>query len=216
MRQKEKFLESEGDAWFERNPNAGNDGESAIIALFEKLGLKPTSVLEIGCGGAGRLEHIRRRFQAECHGLDPSFKAITKATERYPELRLQVGTADTLPFDNASFDTVIFGCCLYLCDPDDHFRIAWQADRVLKDGGVMVIRDFAPPQPFQNVYVHADGLRSHKMSWTNMFLWHPSYSHLCRDYLEHNTPYTFHPNERVCTDLLIKNSTWAFPANPYR
>lgn len=59
----------------------------------------------------------------------------------YPKLNLSVGTADGLP-DIKPVDLIIFGFCLYLCDPQDLFTIAANSDRLLVDKGVMAVYDF--------------------------------------------------------------------------
>jgi len=72
--------------------------------------------------------------------LEPSNEAVYQAISLGLDAR--VGTADVIPFQDKSFDIVIFGFCLYLCDRDDLFKIAAEADRVLKTPGWLLIKDF--------------------------------------------------------------------------
>ena len=180
-----------------------------------RLGVKPNAVLEVGCGAGHRLALLQRRFGAECHGLEPSAEAIAHGRAQYPDLLFEQGTAETLSYPDDRFDVVIFGFCLYLCDPRDHFRIAWQADRVLRDGGYLVIHDFLAPAPYSNAYAHRAGILSHKMEWSRMFAWSPAYRLIARQYLEHQTALSFAADEQISVDVLRKDRQIAFPKNPY-
>ena len=212
--QKLTFLDSEGDAYFERNPKDCDCDSDPVVLSLSRLGVVPKRVLEIGCSGGARLDCVSRRIGGECYGIDPSHKAIEHAKKQYSHLTFAQGTADDLPYPDQHFDTVIFGFCLYLCDTQDHFRISWQVDRVLQQQGFLIIKDFLPPFAFKNEYSHKPGIRSHKMNWAGMFTWHPAYSLLSREYVEHAKPYSYHPNERISVDVLRKDTAFAFPTNP--
>ena len=218
--QKEIFATSEGDQYFLRNSRSGgsqiNDND-VIVDLLRFIELRPKKALEIGCSSGDRLDLIKRAFDAECWGVDPSSKAIEDGKIRFPEILLQVGTADILPFENNSFDVIIFGFCLYLCDRNDLFKIAYEADRCLKNEGTLIIKDFYPAFPFKNKYSHHNGVFSYKMDYSKMFSWNPSYAEVakvvfslygfeCRDI----------PNEKVAVIVLRKNEQYAYPEEPFK
>jgi ubiquinone/menaquinone biosynthesis C-methylase UbiE len=211
MSQKAKFLESEGNAWFTRNTKRRADAKSTLFTSLDSLQLKPKRVLEIGCANGLNLEEIRTRFDAECYGIEPSCDAVGNGRRTFPDIDLRVGTAEQLPFDEGFFDTVMFGFCLYLCDPEDHFTIAREANRVLGDPGFLVVYDFLSSVPYRRPYAHKEGIFSHKMEFSRMFLWHPSYRLLHRTYLEHQAVPSFEPDEAVTIDILRKDSSHAFP-----
>ena len=119
--------------------------------LFNSSNYFPKRLLKLDVGGH-RLEIIRNAFHSDSYGIDPSSKDIEDGKSIYPNNSFQVGTADNLPFDDDSFDMVIFGFCLYLCDRKDLFKIAYEADRCLKNKGTLVIKDFCPPFPYKNNY----------------------------------------------------------------
>ena len=73
-------------------------------------------------------------------GIDPSKKAIKIAQEL--GINAKVGTAEKLPFIDKEFDLIIFGFCLYLCDTNDLFKIAYEANRVSKVESWISIIDF--------------------------------------------------------------------------
>ena len=66
-------------------------------------------VLDVGCGRGGTIHTIHTFFQpAHMSGCDLSPKAIEfcQKTHRMPNVSFQVGSADNLPFPDASFDVV--------------------------------------------------------------------------------------------------------------
>lgn len=207
-------MDGEGDAWFDRNLKTAHVRIKLLARRIAETGLKPTRILEIGCAGGGPLDFLRETFNADCHGIDPSEKAISHARATHPEIGFSVGTADELPYADASFDLVVLGFCLYIIDPQHHFRVAWQIDRVLMDKGAVAIIDFLPPSPYRNPYAHRPGIYAHKMQWADMLAWHPSYTLLSRTYQEHGEPFGHESDERVAIDILYKDAQAAFPDRP--
>lgn len=216
--QKEVFETTEGDKWFFRNQKEyEKKQENLLVDLLRKIDLSPRKVLEIGCSNGFQLQQIKEVFGCECDGVDPSPKAIEHGKTCYPDISLRVGTADHLPYEDHRFDTVIFGFCLYLCDRPDLFRIACEADRVLRNHGSVIITDFYPSFPFKNKYAHYQGLHSYKMNYDRMFTWNPAYTEIANIVYSH---VGFHqhdiPNERIATVVLRKNEHCAYPEEPYR
>jgi SAM-dependent methyltransferase len=174
VRQADIFLESEGNAWFDRNWRQVGQRDP-VSDLIGEIGLIPTNVLEIGSANGWRLRTLRERYACKILGVEPSLKAGTEAHRLgIPTLRT---TADTLPgpADNA-FDMVIYGFCLYVTDPEDWFRIAFEGDRVLKEGGHLVIHDFFEGRNlFAREYEHRKGLLSYHFDFAQLWLAHPWY-----------------------------------------
>ena len=212
MRQKEIFLQSEGNAWFTRNQQTlatrklpeADPLLNEIIDIHNRSGVRGLKVLEIGCGDGTRLAWLKDNLNAECYGIEPSSLAVEAASSK--SLNVLQGTADVLPFDRQSFDVVIFGFCLYLCDREDLFRIASEADRVLRSTGWLMILDFFSPTPRANVYHHSPTLRSYKMDYSKLFSWHPDYAcmtHKVRHHIE--LGYTDVQDEWVAVSILRKH-----------
>jgi ubiquinone/menaquinone biosynthesis C-methylase UbiE len=212
MKQKEAFLRGEGDAWFKRNAPALSQralpDEDPIV--LEILGLKKTlpkraSILEIGCGPGVRLAWLRDNLNYVCYGIEPSANAVKSAKHR--RVHARVGTADHLPYGQRYFDVVIFGFCLYLCDREDLFQIAAEADRVLKSPGWLLILDFYHPTPISREYHHRAGVQSYKMDYRTLFTWHPSYcaySHKVEQH--HGRGYTDNPLDWTSLSVLRKKA----------
>ncbi|WP_421903815.1 class I SAM-dependent methyltransferase [Maridesulfovibrio sp.] len=213
-KQKDIFLEGEGDAWCHRNvaPERPLLVDRKLKELLTEV--SPSNVLEVGCGSCYRLNFLSQSFP-ECsfYGIDPSLDAKNYGNS---SLTLTQGTADDLPYESGKFDVVVFGFCLYLCDVEDYFKIAYEADRVLADGGFLVIIDFEPPFPYQNPYSHKDGIYSTKVSFRSMFEWHPSFSLVSLTPFSHRMEaYDAEPNERVSISVLHKKHALNMPIAPF-
>jgi SAM-dependent methyltransferase len=200
--QKKIFLGGEADRWFQRNASAlGNPDDAAFRALSR---LKPESVLEVGCANGWRLALAKEQWGAKCAGVDPSQAAIADGSVRFPGIPLHVGTADDLPFILDTFDCVVLGFFLYLCDRADLFRIAAETDRVLNPGGYLIVYDFCPPAPYRNPYSHRAGVFSHKMDHSRMWSWHPAYALWSHEVTAHPGADPVDPNERLAVTILRK------------
>lgn len=183
--QRDAFFGGEGDAWFSRNANfldASYDGSSdplaievrTVVETFEPSVRSDVSVLEIGCSGGWRLAWLRRETGVRVAGIDPSAEAVAATNAKGVDARR--ASADEVPFPDASFDIVVFGFCLYLCDRSDLFQIAAEAHRVTKERAWITIFDFFDVGYSVRNYRHRDGVVSHKMDNSGMFRWHPDYT----------------------------------------
>jgi len=212
MKQNQIFLESEGDAWHCRNEsilkqkNLSTD-DLIIQEILKIHGAKNNNlkILEIGCGNGYRLEWLKKNIGAKCYGIEPSNQAVKVALSKGVDVKQ--GTADFLPFEINSFDIIVFGFCLYLCDREDLFKIAAEADRVCKNPGWIIIQDFFNSNFSSNVYHHLPGLKSFKMDYRSIFTWHPFYectTHKVIDHEQHSFNDT--KNNWISISSLRKNS----------
>ena len=194
------FIQGEGDAWWERNRDKVDYGPAdPVLRAMETLPA-PRAVLEIGCANGGRLNAIHRLTGAECFGVDPSGEAIEDGSKAFLNIELAQATADSLPFKRR-FDLVIFGFCLYLLDRADLFSAVAETDRVLADGGHLLIYDFCPESPCSRPYIHLEGLRSYKMDYSALFAGNPAYRVVGRLEAEHET----------AVHIMTKSLTEAYP-----
>jgi ubiquinone/menaquinone biosynthesis C-methylase UbiE len=213
MKQKEIFLGGEADEWCERNHQALQniifdlsdpviESVSNISKRSEYVG-ESLNLLEIGCGEANRLAWLAEHLGADVLGLEPSSKAVELAGKK--GVHVEHGTADHLPFESGSFDVVIFGFCLYLCDREDLFKIAQEADRVLKKESWLVISDFFSPIPASRDYHHKQGVHSFKMDYRKLFDGHPAYTSYSYQLDDHDQRgFTDDTQEWVSTSVLRK------------
>lgn len=209
-KQRDTFLGGEGDAYFRRNAavyDAGSaDRLSFALDVLQHHVTPGARVLEIGCANGLNLERLRRACGTQGSGIDPAGAAIEAGRQAFPTLDLQIGTAETLPFPDASFDLVWFGFCLYVMDRALLPRAVAEADRVLKDGGVLAIVDFDPGVPVRRRYAPAEGLASYKMDYARMFLGFPQYTLAEKRPFSHSGE-RFHadPGERLAVQVLYKD-----------
>ncbi len=197
MRQADVFRQSEGRMWLERNKDKLPVKSDPVTEAISDLGLKPRNILEVGCANGWRLLELHNRLGSHCEGVDPSigkFQKIETSTFIRP------GTAEALPFERDSFDLIIYGWCLYLCDPIDYFKIAAEGDRTLRDGGQLIIHDFYDGLPYKVPYRHKEGLFSHHFDFTKLWTGSPAY--LVRDMRK--------PTTETCVAVLQKNLKDAF------
>ena len=100
-------------------------------------------VLEVGCGtGAVSRDVARRAKIGEVVGLDPSAVFIAKARELaagIPNLRFEEGVAHNLPYDDGTFEAVLFHTCLSHV-PSPEIALS-EAHRVLRTDGYLAIFD---------------------------------------------------------------------------
>lgn len=215
--QKKIFLDSEGDAYFERNyktlVNRQFTPAEPIIASIikcQKFIQAETphiaeTLLEVGCGEGGRLKWIEKNLRIKCHGIEPSSKAV--ATAQKKQVSAVRGTAEMLPYKDETFDYLVFGFCLYLCDPSDLFQIAKEANRVLKPCGWIVIHDFFSPAHVEQPYHHRAGIVSSKMDFRKLFEWHPAYTCFSHEVTHHGqNGFTDETGKWVATSILRKKA----------
>lgn len=129
-------------SWYERNilPKllCCACGAPAIREQREKLVPRAEGeVLELGVGGGLNLAFYDPAKANSVTGVDPhpELRAIAQAAPRAEGLAVDIraGEAENLPFDNASFDTVL--CTFTLCSVRAPAAVLSEARRVLRPGG---------------------------------------------------------------------------------
>jgi SAM-dependent methyltransferase len=97
-------------------------------------------VLEVGCGtGAVTATIAALPGVGEAVGVDPLPFFVERARRRAPDLRFEVGDGRALPFDDDSFDGVVFSTTL--CHIPGPERALAEARRVLRPGGHLLVYD---------------------------------------------------------------------------
>ena len=121
------------------------------IAFFEKIQFgggrewvcsrAAGRVLEVAIGTGRNLEFYPPDVTITGIELSPAMLAIARqrATELGRDVDLREGDAQALPFDDASFDTVV--CTLSLCTIPNHGKAIGEMARVLRPGGQLLLLD---------------------------------------------------------------------------
>lgn len=102
----------------------------------------PARVLDVGCGTGVVLRRLAEEWpQAELHGLDQDAKHLHFAKEQLREEKIEfhLGDANSLPFDDLSFDLVY--CRLLLWSIKDVLKVIQEMGRVAKVGGIVAAKE---------------------------------------------------------------------------
>lgn len=202
-----EFSADDADQWFERNRDKmlANVANDPVLKAIEDIGLSPDSyVLEVGCSNGWRIAAIADKYKCACDGVDPSMIALEDGIKRYcdgPDITLNHGESHDLEFLDTQWDTIIYGFCLYLCDRKHLMTIVQQGDKMLVDGGHLIIYDFHSEDAHSRVYKHNPALRSYKMDHSKLWLANPAYS-LVRRIIN---------SDETSVTVLKKNLKDAFP-----
>jgi SAM-dependent methyltransferase len=122
--------------------------ERAIATALRSSGLLPwtgRTALDLGCGGGWWLRELLRwgARPQEITGIDALAEAIDAARRVHPAIQLCVGTADALPFADATFDLVTqFTVFSSMLDAGLRRDAAAEMLRVLRPGGAVLWYDF--------------------------------------------------------------------------
>jgi ubiquinone/menaquinone biosynthesis C-methylase UbiE len=178
VKQSDIFRDGEAEEWLARNYNQlHNKEDDPVIDAIINAKIKPTTALEVGCSNGWRVKLMKRKLACDAYGIDPMFK--TKLWN------CSYGTADDLSrFASERFDLLVYGWCLYLCDREDLFKIVCEGDRVLQDGGFLIVYDFHVARPYKKKYKHKTGVFSFKMDHAQLWLANPNYRLVSRQLFE--------------------------------
>jgi SAM-dependent methyltransferase len=114
--------------------------ERAVLRALGHSGvsLAGARVLDVGCGSGYFLHRLHEYGAGECHGIDLMEKRIAAGRERYPTLKLRVGSATELPYADGAFDLVTqFTCLSSIVDDDVRLAAAREMRRVARGGWVL-------------------------------------------------------------------------------
>ncbi|HEX8753127.1 MAG TPA: class I SAM-dependent methyltransferase [Solirubrobacterales bacterium] len=104
---------------------------------------RPQCVLDVGCGTGQLLRRASASFPgAGLVGVDPAAEMVHQAAESLPagiDARFVEGSAEDLPFADASFDLVVSSMSFHHW-PDQHQGLR-EVCRVLAPGGLMALAD---------------------------------------------------------------------------
>jgi arsenite methyltransferase len=102
-------------------------------------------VLDVGCGPAASIEHLRVKHQLNTVGLDPSEILLRSGRRRDPSLQLIQSPGEDLPLAGDQFDAVLTECSLSVIK--DTARALRGFQRVLRSGGYLILSDIYARNP---------------------------------------------------------------------
>lgn len=211
--QAELWKSSEADAWHKRNKyKLRATASDPVMSALLRAGIYPKSVFEVGCANGYRLAYMRDMWNIEVNGCDLSTAAIQDGLETYGLELLWREASRLKGVRNKSYDMVIYGFCLYQCDPEDLFSIVLEGDRILKDDGYLVVYDFLPDHPHVKKYAHEPSLKTFKHDYASLWLANPAYKMAHQSIFAHEADESIiDHNNRVAVTILKKEVVNAFP-----
>ncbi len=220
------FLEKEADQWFLRNREAlaqadRFDWPMQILENLEGNGAI-TSFLELGCSNGWRLARLRKRFGEDkiYAGVDPSPEAIKRGQELYQGVEFHRGLLADVPLQR-KYGLVIVHYVLHWVGRDSLMQSLAEIDRLVEDGGYLLVGDFLPDHPRRVPYHHlpGQGVFTYKQDYARIFTALGCYSEVLRIAHEHGRTdgsFTAPPSRERGVCCLLKKSLTGYYAEPGR
>jgi len=210
-KQNETFFRTEADNYYKRNKNdllsltAEKDVPLRILDLYK---IVPKKVLEIGCMNGYRLNFIKKKYNAECIGVEPSKEAVDEGNKLFKDIKLIRGIFSDIPL-NEKFDLIIINFVFHWVDRDLLAKCVSEVERMLSYNGFLIIGDFFPDHPRKNEYTHLLGnqIWTYKQDYSKIFLSLENYSLialLTSSFKVHDFFFEPDDNERKSYTLLWK------------
>jgi SAM-dependent methyltransferase len=116
--------------------HVGRYGRELAQALCAAAGVRQGRALDVGCGpGALTTELVALLGAERVAAVDPSAPFADACSRRLPGVRIEVATAEELPFDDAAFDYALAQLVVnFMTDPVAGVREMW---RVTRPGGTV-------------------------------------------------------------------------------
>lgn len=99
------------------------------------IGSGPRSVLELGAG-TGKLTRILIELGHDVHATDPDEAMLDVLRRHLPDVRTSIGTAETIPAPDLSYDVVVVGQAFHWFDLA---KALPEISRVLNPGGTLAL-----------------------------------------------------------------------------
>jgi ubiquinone/menaquinone biosynthesis C-methylase UbiE len=112
---------------------------------------KNANVLDVSCGGGDLLSILHKYLGiSTAHGIDISEKNIRKAKASHPWGTFHIASADSLPYKNERFETVL--SCMSLHHYKKPQEIFSEISRVLSPEGTFYLVDLIPGHRWSQIF----------------------------------------------------------------
>src|SRR6185503_8283483 len=117
-----------------------------------------------------RLAAIHRVTGARTLAVEPSAQAIQDGLANFPFVTFVRGTADAVPL-HESYDLVIVNFVFHWIDRLNLLRSVAEVDRLVRDGGFLIVGDFQPANRVRVPYHHLPdrGVHTYKQDYAELF-----------------------------------------------
>lgn len=193
------FYEGEGDAYYRRNRDID---ETNVDWPLKMIPEPPKRVLDIGCSLAYRLAAIRKRYGAECVGIDPSQEVVEQEGKKYPDITFIRCFAHDIPLEKP-FDLVIAQLVFTWIARATLLKAVAEIDRLTSK--YLIVSDFLPPAPMKRTYHHVKNgsVWSYKQDYAQIFLSTGLYK------VEKRQVYRYDESDQAVCTLLRKEEIYA-------
>ena len=119
-----------------------------MVGLLRKANMLPLTgrcVLDVGCGDGAVLRDMVRYGAAvdDLYGVDLLADRVERAGELTPGAHVSLADAQSLDFEDGSFDLVLgFTLLSSIIEPEARARVASEMRRVTRHGGLVLLYDF--------------------------------------------------------------------------
>jgi ubiquinone/menaquinone biosynthesis C-methylase UbiE len=222
--QKDYFLKEEADAWHKRNSNSGSSNlhKKVIEAIWGSIDPREinewSSILEVGSSQGALLSLVCDEFNVSGVGVDPSEKAVAAGNDRRSKnLKLKVGTSDSIPESDESFNLVIAGFFLYVVDRKLFLKTLAELDRCLAPGGYLLIVDFDSKIPTKKPYRETSNVWSYRNDNAGILTAMAHYSLISKaSCTHHGSHFSSDAEERISIEIFYKEPDPYFVTAPQR
>jgi len=170
-KQEDYYFKIESDAYFRRNLPAMEQkgpetsgtrqvlsGNLRLIELAERANIKPKLMVDIGGSNGYFASAFQKNFGCKAILIEPSKKAVAFASKNYPNIKSIRGLASKLPLPDNSVDVVVLKGVLCWIGRESLLKAVAEIDRVLVEGGHLLISDFHPDFQRKTINSHvSDG-----------------------------------------------------------
>jgi ubiquinone/menaquinone biosynthesis C-methylase UbiE len=143
--------------------------------------------------------------------VEPSNAAVADGVRLFPDVEFRRGLAACLPCDpDERFDLVIVNFVLHWVSRNTLMASMAEIDRVVGDGGYLILGDFLPDYPQNNPYCHrvGDEVCTFKLDYGAVFESTALYSTVCKRTYNHDhvaSTARVRGSERAVCQLLRKS-----------
>lgn len=212
--QKNIFEECEGNNYFERNKEKNKLKTGYLV--YKKYLKSKSKLLMIGSSNGDNLNFLKEETGCEAYGIDPSQKAIDFGTIQYPNIKLFQGTSDNLNFEDNFFDMIIFANCLSWVDRELLSKTIYEADRVLKNKGIIGIMSFDTRLPERNKYKEYNDVYTYKYDYSKIFTSYPHFFLVEKlSFSSENEIFSDDIKNRVASWVILKENEHSYMENYY-
>lgn len=160
------LAESKWSQWNEGNQAIRLERECKARELLQNAGFFPLAekrILDLGCGTGEQLEAFLAwgaRPENLC-AIDLLQERVRAAKQRFPQIALEVGNAESLPYATGTFDLIaVFTVFSSILDPGMASNVSKEISRTLARGGAVLWYDLRWNNPFNR---HVRGISSRRI-----------------------------------------------------